>query len=106
MFVIVIGLAATIITNFVNNIAVGVALMPVIYAYASSLGFNGEIASIMVAMCVLLALLTPSASSSAALLHGNEYLDKKYLVKASVYSVLLTFIAFAVVITVMSMFLF
>jgi len=106
MFIIVIGLAAAIITNVVNNIAIGVALMPVIYAYSSSMGYNGEVASIMVAMCVLLALLTPSASSSAALLHGNEFMEKGYLIKASIFSVILTFIAFAIVITIMGTFLF
>lgn len=77
MFSMIIGLVATLLTQVMNNGAVGVALMPVVYSYCQSTGANPALALIMVVMGVHLAFLTPAASASAALLHGNEWSNAK-----------------------------
>lgn len=77
MFSMLIGLVATLLTQVMNNGAVGVALMPVVYSYCQATGANPALALIMVVMGVHLAFLTPAASASAALLHGNEWSNAK-----------------------------
>lgn len=76
-FALVIGAAATILTQVMNNGAVGVAFMPIIYSYCQATGVQPALPLIMVVMGVHLAFLTPAASASAALLHGNEWADTK-----------------------------
>lgn len=83
VFSIVIGLVATLLTQVMNNGAVGVALMPVVYSYCQAAGANPALALIMVVMGVHLAFLTPAASASAALLHGNEWSDASAIWKTA-----------------------
>ena len=82
-FMIVIGLIATVFTNVMNNGALGVALMPVVYTYCSANGIDPQLSVIMVVMCVHLAFLTPAASSSAALLHANPWITSKAIFKSA-----------------------
>lgn len=83
VFVIFMGIVATILTNFMNNGAVGVALMPVVFSYCKAMNTPPELAVILVVLCVHLALLTPAASASAALLHGNEWSDSRSVWKTA-----------------------
>lgn len=39
-FMVVIGLIATIVTNFMNNGVIGVALMPIVYSYCTAAGIS------------------------------------------------------------------
>jgi len=99
LFIIAMGVAGVVITQFVTNVAIGVALMPVVYAYATSYGFNGELASFMVIFAVMLAIMTPSASGNAALCHGNEYMtDKKTLMMVSAVNVVACLVVFAIIV--------
>lgn len=82
-FAVCMGLLATVLTQFINNGAVGVALMPVIYSYCSNMGAGPELPVLMVIMGVHLAFLTPAASASAALLHGNEWSDARSVWKSA-----------------------
>ena len=105
-FALCMGLLATILTQFINNGAVGVALMPIIFSYCSNKGVGPEMAVIMVVMGVHLAFLTPAASSSAALLHGNEWASTKSIWKSSPIVILLSWILMSAVITIMGSMLF
>ena len=96
-FALFLGLAATLLTQVMNNGAVGVALMPVIFSYCSSMKAAPELPLIMVVMGVHLAFLTPAASASAALLHGNEWSDSGSIWKTAPLIILLSWIAIAVV---------
>ena len=89
-----------------NNGAVGVALMPVIFSYCSSMNVAPELPLIMVVMGVHLAFLTPAASASAALLHGNEWSDSGSIWKRAPLVILLSWIAIAVVTVVLGGVLF
>ncbi len=105
-FAVCMGLLATILTQFINNGAVGVALMPVIFSYCSNMGTGPELPVIMVVMGVHLAFLTPAASSSAALLHGNEWASTKSIWKSSPIVILLSWILMSSVIAVMGSMIF
>lgn len=105
-FAVCMGLLSTILTQFINNGAVGVALMPIIFSYCSNMGVGAEPAVIMVVMGVHLAFLTPAASSIAALLHGNEWASTRSIWKSSPLVILLSWALMSVVVAVMSPMLF
>lgn len=106
LFAVFMGLFATILTQFINNGAVGVALMPIIYSYCSNTGAAPEIAVMLVVLGVHLAFLTPAASSSAALLHGNEWSDVRSIWKTSPLVILASWAIMTLVTVVMGSFLF
>lgn len=106
IFALCMGLLATILTQFINNGAVGVALMPIIFSYYSNMNVGPEAAVIMEVMGVHLAFLTPAASSIAALLHGNEWASTKSIWKSSPLVILLSWALMSAVITIMSPILF
>lgn len=97
LFAAAMGLLATCLTQFVNNGAVGVGLMPVIFSYSANMHTSPELPVIMVVMAIHLAFLTPSASSSAALLHGNEWASTKSIWKTSPLVILLSWILMSTV---------
>lgn len=105
-FVLMIGFIATVVTNFMNNGAIGVALMPIVYSYCTATGISPQLAVIMVVMCVHLAFLTPAASSSAALLHGNEWCDTKAIWKTAPLIIIVSWLAIAAVTVGVGSFLF
>ena len=96
-FAVCMGLLATILTQFINNGAVGVALMPVIFSYCTGRNVHPELAVIMVVMGIHLAFLTPAASSIAALLHGNEWVSARNIWKLSPLVILLSWILMSTV---------
>ncbi len=60
----------------------------------------------MVVISMHLAFLTPAASFSAALLHGNEWASTKSIWKSSPIVIVLSWILLSVVIAGMGMFMF
>lgn len=105
-FMVVIGMIATIVANFMNAGAVGVALMPIVYTYCMSANINPQLAVIMVVMCVHLAFLTPAASSSAAMFHGNDWIDSKTIWKHVPFVIAISWFAHTVVTLLMGSVLF
>lgn len=79
IFMISLGLFSLVLTQVCNNVALGAALMPIIFTYCSANNFAPEGTIIIVVLALHLAMLTPAASSPAALLHGNDWCDKKTL---------------------------
>ena len=51
--------------------------MPIVLAFATAVGVSESLVAVVVTFSVMLAFLTPAASPSAALLHGNEWISKK-----------------------------
>jgi len=96
-FIAVIGLVACLATNFMNNGAIGVALMPFIYSYCAAAGIDPQLPVIIVVMCVHLAFLTPAASSSAALLHGNEWCETSAIWKAAPIVIIVSWLVIAII---------
>ena len=96
-FALFISFASVVLTQVMNNGAVGVALMPVIYSYCQGAGVGPELPLIMVVMGVHLAFLTPAASASAALLHGNEWSDSRAIWKTAPAVILMAYVVTAVI---------
>ncbi|MFZ7101539.1 MAG: SLC13 family permease [Peptococcaceae bacterium] len=105
-FILVMGAIAVVLTNVINNGAAGIALMPVCYALSVSMGLPPEFGVIMITMLVHCAFLTPAASSSAALLHGNEWIESKQIAKFSVIFVMIAYIVIACVTLLLGSFMF
>lgn len=105
-FAVVIGIVATLLTQVMNNGAVGVALMPVIFSYCKAMNVQPELALIMVVMGVHLAFLTPAASASAALLHGNEWSDTGSIWKTVPAVLILSQLAITVIVVLLGGVLF
>lgn len=81
VFVLLIGLVATLITNVMTNGPVGMILMAAVFAATQSVGMNPTAAVVSVVMCVHISVLFPSGSSTAALINGNEWIGNKNLWK-------------------------
>lgn len=96
-FALFIGLAAVLLTQIMNNGAVGVVLMPVIHSFCQASGMEPALPLIIVVMGVHFAFLTPAASASAALLHGNEWSNSAVIWKTAPIAILGAYIATAVV---------
>ncbi len=105
-FALFIGFAAMLLTQVMNNGAVGVAFMPVLNSYCQATGVAPEIPLIMIVMCVHYAFLTPAASASAALLHGNDWSDTKTIWKTAPSVLLMIYAVTAVVTVVLGKILF
>lgn len=82
-FLICIGIVGVMLTQFINNTAISVALMPVVYSYCTANGMLAEQPVILVTVASCLAFLTPAASSTAAMLHGNEWVTTKVIWKTA-----------------------
>ncbi len=83
-----------IVTNFANNAAMGVMLMPILHAVTQNGPYHAVAIAACLAMVLFQAFLTPSASPHASLLHGNkEWIDAKdiyrYAFPVSIASLLL-----------------
>lgn len=100
-FAVCIGLVAMLLTQVMNNGAIGVALMPIVYGYCQATGASPELPVIMVVMCVHMAFLTPAASASAALLHGNDWSDTKSVWKTAPLVIAVSWLVTAVVTVLM-----
>ncbi|MFP5527988.1 SLC13 family permease [Peptococcus simiae] len=71
-FMIIMFTVALIITNFANNAAMAVVLMPVIIAFSEQMGINPMPVAMGVGMMVFVAMLTPAASPHAGMMHGYK----------------------------------
>lgn len=105
-FALFIGFAAMLLTQVMNNGAVGVAFMPILNSYCQATGVPPEIPLIMIVMNVHYAFLTPAASASAALLHGNDWSDTKNIWKTAPLVLLMIYAVTAVVTVLLGNILF
>ena len=105
-FALFIGFAAMLLTQVMNNGAVGVAFMPILNSYCQATGVPPEIPLIMIVMNVHYAFLTPAASASAALLHGNDWSDTKNIWKTAPLVLLMVYGVTAVVTVLLGNILF
>lgn len=71
MFALMMLVVALILTNFANNAAMAVLLMPVIVAFAGQMNESAVPYVASVGMMVFVAMLTPAASPHAGMMHGR-----------------------------------
>lgn len=81
VFVALMLLVALIITNFANNAAMAVVLMPVVIGFSNQIGIHPMPVAMGVTLMVFVAMLTPSASPHASMMHGKKdiYTTKEIL---------------------------
>jgi len=92
-FLLFMGVVSILLTNFCNNGAVAVALMPIAYTYSQAMGLHPGIIAIIITMCVHIAFMTPAASASSALLHGNnEWISTKSILKIGSYMLVVSYV--------------
>lgn len=72
VFVAMMFTTALIFTNFANNAAMAVILMPVIIAFSNQMGISPLPVAMGVCMMVFVAMLTPAASPHAGMMHGRK----------------------------------
>lgn len=72
LFVIMVLFIASIITQFCNNVAVVLMVMPIMYTFAIQLGANPLVLSILAAFNLNVAFCTPAASGPAAMIFSNK----------------------------------
>lgn len=95
VFLLTIGLVALLLANVINVGAVGVSLMPVLCTYCASAGIVPQPAAMLVVLSIHLGLLAPSASTSAALLHGNASVQSSQLWKMALPVISLSWMVMA-----------
>lgn len=72
IFTILIILIASIITQFANNVAIMLLVMPIMYTFALQLGANPLVLTVLCAFNLNIAFCTPAASGPAALIFSNR----------------------------------
>ena len=75
-FVAIMFTVALIVTNFANNAAMAVILMPFVLNFSNELGINPMPVATGVILMVFVAMLTPAASPHAGLMHGMKNIYK------------------------------
>lgn len=81
VFVAIMFTFALILTNFANNAAMAVILMPVVLNFSNQIGIDPIPVAAGVILMVFVAMLTPAASPHAGLMHGMKkiYTTKEIL---------------------------
>ena len=72
LFVVMVLLLASVITQFCNNVAVVLLCVPIMYSLAGSIGANVLVISILAAFNLNIAFCTPAASGPAAMIFSNQ----------------------------------
>lgn len=106
VFAICVSLVAVSLTQLMNNAALGVAMLPIIYSYCTAANIGPELPLILLVISVHLAFITPAASTSAALLHGNDWSDTKSIWKTVPLVVLLSWVAVVAITVALSKIIF
>ena len=82
VFMAMVLIVAAVLTNFANNVTVGVILIPVVYGFSSQLGANPTALVVLLSICAHFAFLTPVAAPPAAILFGNtEWVSRNEVMK-------------------------
>lgn len=72
VFVALMFTVALIITNFANNAAMAVVLLPVALSFSNQIGINPIPVAMGIILMVFVAMLTPSASPHGSMMHGRK----------------------------------
>lgn len=72
VFVAIMLTVALIMTNLANNAAMAVVLMPVVVSFCAQMNLNPMPLAMMLTMMVFVAMLTPSASPHAGMMHARK----------------------------------
>ncbi len=88
VFVLVLVLFGTILTNFAQNLVIMSIMLPIMYAMAPTAGINIYAVTILLAVATHYACVLPSASPSAGMLFSNQYFKPTYAYKYGIITLL------------------
>lgn len=71
VFTITIVVIACVLTNICNNMVVGMLLIPIIHVFSQQIGAGSAAIACLSVYMVCIAVVTPAASTTSAILHGN-----------------------------------
>ena len=71
VFTILMVVIACILTNVCNNMVVGMLLIPIICVFSQQMGIASAAITSLSMYMVCIAVVTPAASTTSAILHGN-----------------------------------
>lgn len=99
MFYVIISIITVIATNVGNNMAMGFTLLSVVSVlYNAGMQFNPMVAAVLITILCLFGFLFPASSIGGAIIHANEWCDKKSIYKyVSISLILGTVIVVAIV---------
>lgn len=98
VFLILITLIPAILTNFLNNLVMGVVFIPISYTFATALGMNPMIFCVMLVHLVSVATITAAGCQPAAILHGNtEWITSPQAAKLGIILTILSWIITVVI---------
>lgn len=84
---------AMVISQFINNVAVVLAFMPVMFNFGMTMGINPLVIATLASFCLNIAFCTPTASGNAAYIFSNkEWISAKDAIKAGLVIQVLTMI--------------
>ena len=87
-----------VLTNLINNIVVLSLLTPIVVSVAPAIGCNINAVFPLLCYAIYMAIMLPSASPIAALLHSNtKQMDSKLIIKFSMVSMVASAVIFAVI---------
>jgi len=72
VFVVIIAVVATLLTNVFNNMVVIMILMPILCSYALQIGLNPAVLVTLLITCGYLAILLPAGSPLTAIMFGHK----------------------------------
>ncbi len=72
LFFVIIIIFAIVATNIINNVVVGLIVVPIVCTFAGSMNFPPEILTVALCLMLNVTFLLPSGSPIAAFLHGNS----------------------------------
>lgn len=98
LFFVLVIVLGVILTNIINNVVVGLILVPIICTFSTTLGFSPEILTVAICLLLNVTFLLPSGSPIAAFLHGNsEWVSSLEIQKYSLLYIVL-FLIWAILI--------
>ena len=81
-FLVVMFVIALILTNFMNNIIVGIMFLPVLGTFYASVGANPAVGVLLILLAINIAFLTPAASPTAAMCYAkSDWMHKQDVLK-------------------------
>ena len=72
MFYTLLIVFGVILTNIINNVVVGLILVPIVCTFSVSMGFPPEVLTVAICLLMNVTFFLPSGSPIAAFLHGNS----------------------------------
>ncbi len=104
VFLLLMGILALVLTNFLNNIAIMFIFMAVIGTmYTQDMITNVYTAGMVVTLSTIIGFYTPASSAYGAMIHGNEWCPATKVYQYGLFVFVYLFIVLAILIAVANM---